>query len=415
MTSCRGGDLVITGVGITTATGQGRARFTSALLAGEQAFDVMRRPGRQSSTHFIGAELPDLSLPPGVLSRTLRGSSLSARAALVTVYEAWQEANLEAVDPCRIGLIVGGSNIQQRELVTAHDAYAARARYMPPSYAVSFLDSDVCGLCTEQFGIRGASYTIGGASASGQLAVIQAAMAVASGEVDVAIAVGALMDLSYWECCALRSSGAMGSDSFATEPQKACRPFDRRRDGFIFGESCAALVIERLDGITRPGVSPQAVMRGWAVVMDAHRGAEPSPEGQVRAITCALRRSGLSAADIDYINPHGSGSVKGDESEIQAIRTSGLAHARINATKSLVGHGLTSAGAVEIVATLVQMSESGLHPTRNLDEPIDSALRWIGDEAEPHIMCNALSLSFGFGGINTALCLSRVTSSAGGS
>jgi malonyl-ACP decarboxylase len=126
-----------------------------------------------------------------------------------------------------------------------------------------------------------------------------------------------------------------------------------------------------------------------------------------------LRRAGLSAADIDYINPHGSGSLKGDESEIQAIRASGLSHARINATKSLVGHGLTSAGAVEIVATVMQMSEARLHPTRNLEEPIDTALRWVKEEAEPHIMGNALSLSFGFGGINTALCLSRVTPGAG--
>src|SRR5262249_35323148 len=157
---------------------------------------------------------------------------------------AWNEARLADVDPRRIGLIVGGSNVQQRELTQLYEAHRESSAFLRPTYALSFMDSDLCGFCTAHFGIRGLAHTVGGASASGQLAIIEAAKAVLTNQVDVCIAVGALMDLSHWECRGLRAIGAMGSDRYADAPALACRPFDRDRDGFIFGESCGAVVIE---------------------------------------------------------------------------------------------------------------------------------------------------------------------------
>jgi len=244
------------------------------------------------------------------------------------------------------------------------------------------MDTDVCGICTEQFGIRGSAYTVGGASASGHLAILQAIQAIRTGQLDVCIAVGALMDLSYWECQGLRVLGAMGSDRFADDPARACRPFDRCRDGFIFGECCGAVVIERGDAVRRQGVTTYAAVSGWAMVMDGHRNPDPSLDGEVEAITGALAHAGLTARDVDYINPHGTGSVVGDDTELKAIRACGLARASINATKSIVGHGLSAAGVVEVVATLVQMKASRLHPSRNLEDPIDPDLTWVGSRFE---------------------------------
>src|SRR5436309_6862949 len=212
----------------------------------------------------------------------MRAASLSAQAAMVVLLEAWTEARLHEIDPRRIGLIVGGSNIQQRELTQVHEAYRERAKFLRPTYALSFMDSDLCGLCTEQFGIRGLAYTVGGASASGHVSLIQASQAVLTGQVDICIALGALMDLSYLELQALRTLGAMGTDKYANAPTSACRPFDKNRDGFLYGEACGAVVIERASTAMQREISPYAVITGWAITIDGHRNPNPSYDGEVQ-------------------------------------------------------------------------------------------------------------------------------------
>ena len=255
-------ELVVTGMGVISAIGQGKAEFVNAILSGKTAFHVMQRPGRQRESAYIGAEIGEMAFPASISRQTLRAASLSAQAALIVLHEAWGEARLSEVDGQRIGLIVGGSNIQQRELEQIHESYRDRSVFLRPTYGLSFMDSDLCGFCTAQFGIRGLAYTVGGASASGQLAIIQAAQAVHTGQVDVCIALGALMDVSHWECRALRTLGAMGSDRYANNPALACRPFDRDHDGFIFGESCGAVVVESFESSQRRGVSPYANLSG---------------------------------------------------------------------------------------------------------------------------------------------------------
>jgi malonyl-ACP decarboxylase len=398
-------ELLITGLGITSAIGQGKTAFSSALMQGEHAFRVMQRPGRQKGTSFIGAEISALSPHERLSKRLLRAASFSGQVAMITLNEAWDEAKLDEVDPSRIGLVIGGSNLQQRELIQTYETYADRVHFIRPSYGISFMDSDLCGLCTEQFGIQGFAYTMGGASASGQVAILQAIQTLQAGQVDICIAMGALMDLSYLECQGLRSLGAMGSDRYGDEPAMACRPFDKKRDGFIYGESCGVVVIERINSTMSRKVKPYAMLSGWAMGMDGNRNPNPSYDGEVQVIKKALELAKLLSNEIDYINPHGTGSVIGDEIEIRAIRDCQLSGAYINATKSITGHGLSAAGTVEVIATLLQMKESRLHPTRNLDEPIESSCNWVQDQSVPHVIRNALNLSMGFGGINTAICL----------
>lgn len=395
-------DLLVTGMGVISAIGQGKSTFVNALLEGQQSFHVMHRNGRQRDSAFLGAEISAISWPDSVNRQTRRAASLSAQAALIVLQEAWEEARLSEVDPARIGLVVGGANVQQREITRVHDEYRDRIAFLRPSYALTFMDSDICGFCSAQFGILGAAYTVSGASASGQMAIIQAAQAVLAGHVDVCVAIGALMDLSYWECHAFRAIGAMGSDRYSSEPALACRPFDRDRDGFIFGESCGAVVIEAAG--LRSSVRPYAALRGWGIAMDGNRNPDPSLEGEIRAIRMSLRSAGWLPSHIDYVNPHGTGSVVGDETELQALQQSELAHAHINATKSLIGHGLSSAGLVEVIATLLQMQAGRLHPTRNLENPIDANLRWVRGHPTDHQIKRALTLSMGFGGINTSMC-----------
>lgn len=402
-------DILVTGVGVTSAIGQGKAAFISALLEGRHNFGILERPGRQTAeSRFLGAEIPALSMPGSIPGHTLRTASFSAQVALITLSEAWDDAGLAGIDPQRIGLVVGGSNFQQRELVHTHETYRDRVHFVRPTYGIFFMDSDLCGLCTETFGIQGFAYTLGSASASGQVAVIQAARAVQSGLVDVCIAVGALMDISYWECQGFRSLGAMGSDRYAGDPSSACRPFDRDRDGFIYGESCGAVVLETTASAETRGARPHARFLSGAVAMDGNRNPNPAFEGEVKVIQDALQQARLSAEDIDYVNPHGTGSGIGDETELKALKHCGLDKARLNATKSITGHGLSAAGAVEIVATILQMKESRLHPTRNLDNPLEPSFNWVRDRAISHDINCALNLSMGFGGVNSAVCLQRM-------
>lgn len=402
-------EVVVSGVGVTSAIGQGQQAFLAALLDGRHAFGVMQRPGRQrggaNPTAFLGAEIAALAMPPEVPAGLLRTASFSAQVALATLHEAWADAGLSELPAERIGLIVGGSNVQQRELVRVHEAQAGREAFLRPTYGLSFMDSDLCGLCTSVFGIRGLAHTVGGASASGQLAVIEAVQAVDAGRVDACIALGALMDLSHWECQGLRSLGAMGSDRYADDAAAACRPFDQGRDGFIFGEACGVVVVESAASARLRGRRSLARIAGCGLAMDANRNPDPSVDGEMAAITRALAQAGFAPRDIDYLNPHGTGSGIGDVTELEALRRCGLEHVRLNATKALTGHGLSAAGALELVAVLLQMKAGQLHPTRNLEAPMAPALGWVGDAAEPHAMRNALNLSMGFGGINTAVCV----------
>jgi malonyl-ACP decarboxylase len=398
---------VVTGMGVISAIGQGKDAFANALLEGKTAFGVMERPGRQRGSAYIGAEIREIVFSSSIARQTLRAASLSVQVALAVLQEAWCEARLYDVDPRRIGLIVGGSNVQQRELAQIHEAYRDCSEFLRPTYGLTFMDSDLCGFCTAQFGIRGLAYTVGGASASGQLAIVQAAQAVVTNQVDVCIALGALMDLSHWECRGLRALGAMGSDRYGNQPELACRPFDRDHDGFIFGESCGALVIESLESSQRRSMEPYAALSGWGIAMDGNRNPDPSLEGETQAIQSALGSCGWSPEQIDYVNPHGTGSIVGDETEVKALRACGLTGAYLNATKSLIGHGLSAAGTVEVIATLLQMQAGRLHPSHNLENPIDPGLNWVRNEPIDHAIENALTLSIGFGGINTALCWQR--------
>lgn len=406
MKKCRNDRVVITGIGITSGVGQGKEAFSKALWNGAHAFKVMEREDRSyDDVSFLGAEVSELNYLDSFSKRVLRKSTYTGKMALATIKEAWEDAGIHEVDSNSIGLIIGGSNVQQRELFKITKKYMNQSYYIPATYACSYMDTDLCGLCTEEFDIRGMAYTVGGSSASGQLAFIQAVQAVELGIVDICIAVGALMDLSYLECQAFRSIGAMGSDRYNNIPDQACRPFDQDRDGFIYGENCGVLIVESEKSALRRNKKVYAVVEGFGIQMDANRNPNPSFEGEICAINKALARAELKPEVIEYINPHGSGSKIGDKIELEALKKCGLHSAYINATKSITGHGLSAAGAVELVASVLQMRKSKLHPTRNLVNPIDTSFRWVKENAIYCTVNHAINVSIGFGGINTAVCL----------
>jgi len=397
--------ISVTGIGISSSIGNTPEVFLDSLLAGKSNFKILERPGREGKSQFIGAELDENDICRNLSKKMIRNASLSASIGLATAIQACEDSRYKEIDGTRIGLIVAGSNFQQRELSFVYSKYSGNEEFITPSFGYTFWDSDICGLCSEALGIQGFAYTTGGASASGQLAIIQGMNAINQGLVDLCVVIGPVTDLSYLELQAFTSMGALGSAKFFEEPQKASRPFDTNRDGFIFGESCGVLVLEKEEHAKKRGASIYGHLVSFGIHMDGNRLPNPNIEGEYQAIRKALTQAGISEKDIQYINPHGTGSIRGDEIELAALKCAGFEHAYINATKSLIGHGLCSSGIVEVIAALLQIKHGKLHPTRNLDSPISDSFNWVLKKQIEADIRYALCMNIGFGGMNTALCI----------
>lgn len=403
--------IEITGMGIVTAIGQEVAPFREALLSGKTQFCHLKKTGRENSQPFIGAELPDIDVKSKVpqYSRLLRSVTWSSHVGLLAVAEAWEDAKLtySQVNPERIGLVIGGSNLQQRYQQQTWQRYQSRSEFIRPTYGLTVWDTDILGLLSQCFQIRGEGYSVGGASASGAVAIIHAARQILMGVSDISIVVGSLFDISAYECQGLLNLGAMGSERFVDRPDLACRPFDRDHDGFIYGEGCGVLVLERTNHAQKRGVVSQGKLIGWGLNLDGNRSSDPSQKGEERAMNAALTMADIKPEQVDYVNTHGTSSPLGDQVEVAALKSVRLNHCLLNSTKSLTGHCLTAAGVVEAIATLLQMNYNFCHPTHNLVNPIDNTLNWVKGTALQAEIKYAISNSFAFGGINTAILIKK--------
>ncbi|MEX0760286.1 MAG: beta-ketoacyl synthase N-terminal-like domain-containing protein, partial [Tistlia sp.] len=307
----------------------------------------------------------------------------------------------------RVGILVAGSNLQQRD-TWENTRRQAAGRAINPRYGLAFLDSGQVGCLGEIFALRGLGYSVGGASASGSLAIFQAWHWLRSGLLDACLVVGANSDLSPLELEAFELLGALGGAGWEDRPEQACRPFDRRHGGFLWGQGSGALLLERQEAAAARGAPLLGEILGAAVAMDGNHLPDSSAEGELRAMRGALAAAGLGPEAVDYVNAHATSTPLGDETECAALRSLFGARAgavRVNATKGLTGHCLSAAGVVETVACLLQLEGGFLHPNRNLVEPIDPLLGFVGARAEPASPRVMLKNGFGFGGFNSSLLL----------
>ena len=217
-----------------------------------------------------------------------------------------------------------------------------------------------------------------------------------------------MADLSPMELQGFFNLGAMGGKKYKDLPTKACRPFDRDHEGFIWGQASACIVLESVRSMAARGARGLAELIGGSVVLDGNRLADPDVDGEVRAMKTALKSAELNASDVNYLNAHGTSSPLGDQTEVKAIRRvfdTCLKDLPINATKGLTGHCLYSAGVIEAIATTIQIRGAFLHPNKNLYHPIDEHCRFCGATSEPTAIQVAMSNAFGFGGINTSILI----------
>ncbi|SCE60101.1 beta-ketoacyl synthase N-terminal-like domain-containing protein [Streptomyces sp. JL1001] len=411
---------VITGAGVLCATAPDVDAFAAALHVGTSGIGRRRVDGDHSALRpLLSSDLTGFDLRTAIGDRTgplrrtavrLAGRSpMSVQASVTVALEGWERAGLHraAIPGERIALIVAGHNLGGRYAEEVRPRYTSSPVHLPARYPLQFMDTDHVGTVSELLGVTGEGYTVGAASASGNVALINAARLVGSGAADVCLVLGALTDLSDMERQAFYNLGAMAGGR-GTPPEQSSRPFDTRHEGFVPGQGAACLVLESAASAERRGAVPWARVDGYAMKLSGNGLADPRTTDETEVMLRALRHAGLTADRVDYVNAHGTGSPLGDEAELTALRTVfGSGRPWVNSTKGLVGHCLCAAGVVEAVATLVQMRDGFVHANANLVTPIGTGGRLVGARARPAVIDHAMSNGFGFGGFNTSVILGR--------
>lgn len=407
----------VTGMGVVTPIGIGVPAFTEALKNGKSNFAVKNYTIEDKNFNYVYGKVENFDLKKNISDsefeehwklkiKRLRDISLSTAYGTFCAVEAWHRAKLPStIDKSKIAIVVAGSNTQQQHYQEIRDSYSSRMQFMKPSYGFNFLDSDMIGVASELFGITGEGFTVGAASASGNMGIIQACRLIESKAYDVVMVIAPMMDLSVFEYQGFSALGAMLPVVSMKDEIPQYKPFDTDHAGFVYGQNAGALILESKEHAQQREANILGTISGYGVTLDANRNPNPSVEGEEKAIAKALQKAGIGPEQIDYINAHGTGSKLGDFTELEALINLELKNKPINSTKSLIGHGITAAGTVEAIASLIQMNENFVHENLNLKTPIDFPMDWIQSYRDHHSIQYTLSNSFGFGGINTAIIL----------
>ena len=421
--------IAVVGMGAITPYGAGVDVFLSSLLGGRSAvaahlmapFDEPR-PAALLERKPVGEWLAECELLTEnrltLVKRVLRRAPLPVMLASIAGMEAWLDAGLglESEVASENAVVVGGHDLGMRYEEELREKFEKSRHHLPPSYAVHMLDTDHVGSLSAVLPIRGIGFTVGGASGSGNMALIQGGGLLTAGLARRCLVVGAMADLSSMALQAFDTIGALGGADYSLDPQAASRPFDHDRNGFIYAQGTGAVVLEKLSDARNRGAPVYGLILGSGIVLDGTPLPSPSVTGEIGSMELAIERSGLRLAQIDLVNAHGTASRAGDEVELEAIATvfSELGQSPlIQSTKGLLGHGLWAAGVLEVIASLGQMKAGVLHPNLNLEAPIREDLRFIGKDPLEKVVKVILSNSFGFAGINTSIVLGRWSGEGG--
>jgi malonyl-ACP decarboxylase len=412
----------VTGMGIVCSVGHDVESVATALRLGACGIraDPWGPDGPPFAATLQGFSLADAlsgrrGLPAELLEaaeRSVRRAPLPLQAATATALEAWEHAGLHhaRLSPERVAVVVAGNNLTGGYAEAQRPSFARCPSHLSGRFALHMLDTDHVGTISEVLGIRGEGFTVGGASASGNLALIQASRLLELDEVDACLVVGALADLSRMELQGMLNLGAMACRGPHDAPAQPGAAFDHAHRGFVVGQASASVILESSVSARRRGAPMLAELAGYGTSLDGNRLAAPSEVGESAAISRALDRAGLAPHQVSYVNTHGSASPLGDATELAALRAAlgdSFGKPWINATKALTGHCLGAAGVVEAVATVMQIQGEHVHPNPFLHQPIDREGRFVGKLATPATVRFALSNSFGFGGINTSIVLTH--------
>jgi 3-oxoacyl-[acyl-carrier-protein] synthase II len=409
--------VVVTGMGLITPLGNDVATTWAGLVQGRsgirriEAFD----PSRINSQ--IAGEVKDFDAGSILDRKEIRRTDRYAQFGLVAAAEAIRQAGLperfEGELAERTGVILGTGLGGVGTLVDGFTTSAIRGPDRISPFMVPMGIPNVgAGQLAIQFGMTGPNFTTVSACATGGHALGEASEIIRRGDAEVMIAGGA--ESSVFEPMVGGFASMRALSTRNDDPEGASRPFDTGRDGFVIGEGAGVVVLETAEHAEARGAEILAELVGYGATADASHITLPAPGGigAVRAARRALEKAGLEPAEVDHVNAHATSTPEGDKAELQAIRTIFGDHASkvaITANKSMLGHSLGAAGAIEAITTILSIRDGCIPPTINLDDPDPEAagLDLTPNTATRRVVNLALSNSFGFGGQNTALVFRR--------
>ena len=414
--------VVVTGLGMVTPLASGVEPSWTKLLAGEsgirpiETFDVSDLPAKIGGMVPRG-EGPGLFQPTDyVEAKELRRNDdfiIYGIAAAVQAVEdsGWKPADEEA--RCRTGVLlgsgIGGLNtIADTTLVLEKSG----PRRVSPFFIPAALINLASGQVSIKYGFKGPNHAVVTACSTGAHAIGDAARLIALDDADVMVAGGCEAALGRIGMAGFAAARAL-STGFNETPEKASRPWDKDRDGFVMAEGAGALILEEYEHAKRRGAKIYAEVKGYGLSGDAYHVTAPSPQGDggFRSMQAALKRAGMSPGDIDYINAHGTSTLAGDIAETQAIKTllgERAYQVPVSSSKSQLGHLIGAAGSIEAVITVLALQNGILPPTINLRTPDPECdLDYVPNAARPAAINVAISNSFGFGGHNVSLVFRR--------
>jgi 3-oxoacyl-[acyl-carrier-protein] synthase II len=408
-TSTRARRVVVTGLGATTPVGGDVASTWSALLAGKSG---VRRLGHEWAEQLPAQIAAEVAVEPtDVLDRVkARRMDRSGQLAMVAALEAWGDSGLDddRPDPERLGVAVASGIGGVQTLLSNYDALQANGpRRVSPVAIPMLMPNSPAAQVGLAVGARAGVHTPVSACASGNESVALALDMIRAGRADVVLAGGTEAAVHPLPMAAFGRMMALSRRN--DDPERASRPWDRDRDGFVLCEGAAVLVLESAEHAERRGARVYAEVAGAGITADSHDIAQPDPAGAgaSRAMAMSLRDGDLTPHEVRHLNAHATSTPQGDVAEAHAIRTAlGTAadDVVVTSTKSMTGHLLGAAGALECVATVMALHERVVPPTVNLDDPDDVGLDIATSvRSMPEGAVAALNNSFGFGGHNVSV------------
>ncbi len=411
--------VVVTGIGVLTPIGLNVNDFWNALIAGKSGVGRITYFDATQYDTKIAAELKGFD-PLNFLDRkAAQRLDLFAQYALATAEMAVKDANIDfgKLDCDRIGVIygsgIGGMWTYHRQQETVYQTGGPHR--ISPFFIPMMIADIAAGHISMRYKLKGPNYATTSACATSSHAIADATMLIQRGNADMMVSGG-----SEAVICPMGVGGFNAMKALSTrndEPEKASRPFDAKRDGFVMGEGSGTLVLEELGHAVRRGAKMYAEVAGIGLTADAHHITAPAPggEGAVRSMRLAIRDAGLNPEDVDYINAHGTSTLPNDKSETEAIKALFGEHAyrlAVNSTKSMIGHLLGATGAVEAVAAVLTICSGEIHPTINYEFPDpDCDLNYVPNKSIKRKVDVAISNTFGFGGHNASLLFKKYSNS----
>jgi len=407
--------VVVTGLGAVTDVGNTVPEFWKSLVEGRSGIGPITSftPTPEWSVTFAGQVRnlePEKRIDPKSISRMDRFSVYGMCAAEEAVADSGMD--FSTGDPYRYGVAIG-SGIGGIDTIetSLQKLFDKGPRSVSPFVVPKLMVNALAGNVSIRFGLKGPNIACATACATGSHAIGAAFHMIQRGDADAIVAGGS--EGAVTRLC-VGSFAAMKALSTRNDaPEKASRPFDRDRDGFVLAEGAGIVVLEELEHAKRRGARIYAELTGFGVTGDASHIAAPDDQGRgaQKAMEIAIRDAQLDASAVGYINAHGTSTPLGDKAEVIAVKSLFGAHARklaMSSTKSVTGHCLGGAGAIEAVATVKAIVEGVLPPTINLDSPDDGFdLNFVANTAQERTVDHAINNSFGFGGHNTSMVLSR--------